>query len=431
MTQIILNKRITIVEWTFQDTPASSIFGSSQHISAIYATNNSGSGYISYNPASLFNSLSTLKSNVSYIIVSQQPVSIDIPPSLQPTNPTLIYSTAQQLNILAYNGPNVSLDSISNECKSHIDTIYAVNPSGSGYTSYRPTTIFNSLSSLNNNSELIITKRIDKIGFPITIFDNDQAFTDCTGLSTTTSGPFSTTTVAPTTTTVAPTTTTTVAPTTTTVAPTTTTTVAPTTTTVAPTTTTTVAPTTTTVTPTTTTTVVPTTTVAPTTTTVVPTTTTVVPTTTVAPTTTTVVPTTTTAVPTTTTTIAPTTTPSPSALLQKASTGVFNTSAGSGTSSSPLIWNGLVENNGTYLMFTSLTAGILSLTMTVRSGCGDFGCDIIQVTKNNTLAWDPSFPTGATLSRSTTFSVATNDIIRLYILNEWGARVQSFSANIQ
>ena len=401
MTQIILNKRITIVEWTFQDTPASSIFGSSQHISAIYATNNSGSGYISYNPASLFNSLSTLKSNVSYIIVSQQPVSIDIPPSLQPTNPTLIYSTAQQLNILAYNGPNVSLDSISNECKSHIDTIYAVNPSGSGYTSYRPTTIFNSLSSLNNNSELIITKRIDKIGFPITIFDNDQAFTDCTGLSTTTSGPFSTTTVAPTTTTVAPTTTTTVAPTTTTV------------------------------TPTTTTTVVPTTTVAPTTTTVVPTTTTVVPTTTVAPTTTTVVPTTTTAVPTTTTTIAPTTTPSPSALLQKASTGVFNTSAGSGTSSSPLIWNGLVENNGTYLMFTSLTAGILSLTMTVRSGCGDFGCDIIQVTKNNTLAWDPSFPTGATLSRSTTFSVATNDIIRLYILNEWGARVQSFSANIQ
>jgi hypothetical protein len=416
MTQIILNKRITIVEWTFQDTPASSIFGSSQHISAIYATNNSGSGYISYNPASLFNSLSTLKSNVSYIIVSQQPVSIDIPPSLQPTNPTLIYSTAQQLNILAYNGPNVSLDSISNECKSHIDTIYAVNPSGSGYTSYRPTTIFNSLSSLNNNSELIITKRIDKIGFPITIFDNDQAFTDCTGLSTTTSGPFSTTTVAPTTTTVAPTTTTTVAPTTTTVAPTTTTTVAPTTTTV---------------TPTTTTTVVPTTTVAPTTTTVVPTTTTVVPTTTVAPTTTTVVPTTTTAVPTTTTTIAPTTTPSPSALLQKASTGVFNTSAGSGTSSSPLIWNGLVENNGTYLMFTSLTAGILSLTMTVRSGCGDFGCDIIQVTKNNTLAWDPSFPTGATLSRSTTFSVATNDIIRLYILNEWGARVQSFSANIQ
>jgi hypothetical protein len=69
--------------------------------------------------------------------------------------------------------------------------------------------------------------------------------------------------------------------------------------------------------------------------------------------------------------------------------------------------------------------------MTVRSGCGDFGCDIIQVTKNNTLAWDPSFPTGATLSRSTTFSVATNDIIRLYILNEWGARVQSFSANIQ
>ena len=381
MTQIILNKRITIVEWTFQDTPASSIFGSSQHISAIYATNNSGSGYISYNPASLFNSLSTLKSNVSYIIVSQQPVSIDIPPSLQPTNPTLIYSTAQQLNILAYNGPNVSLDSISNECKSHIDTIYAVNPSGSGYTSYRPTTIFNSLSSLNNNSELIITKRIDKIGFPITIFDNDQAFTDCTGLSTTTSGPFSTTTVAPTTTTVAPTTTTTVAPTTTTVTPTTTTTV--------------------------------------------------VPTTTVAPTTTTVVPTTTTAVPTTTTTIAPTTTPSPSALLQKASTGVFNTSAGSGTSSSPLIWNGLVENNGTYLMFTSLTAGILSLTMTVRSGCGDFGCDIIQVTKNNTLAWDPSFPTGATLSRSTTFSVATNDIIRLYILNEWGARVQSFSANIQ
>jgi hypothetical protein len=253
-----------------------------------------------------------------------------------------------------------------------------------------------------------------------------ECTTTTTEPTTTTVEP-TTTTVVPTTTTVEPTTTT-VVPTTTTVEPTTTTvvpttTVAPTTTTVVPTTTT-VVPTTTTVEPTTTT-VVPTTTVAPTTTTVVPTTTTVV------PTTTTVVPTTTTAVPTTTTTIAPTTTPSPSALLQKASTGVFNTSAGSGTSSSPLIWNGLVENNGTYLMFTSLTAGILSLTMTVRSGCGDFGCDIIQVTKNNTLAWDPSFPTGATLSRSTTFSVATNDIIRLYILNEWGARVQSFSANIQ
>jgi hypothetical protein len=133
----------------------------------------------------------------------------------------------------------------------------------------------------------------------------------------------------------------------------------------------------------------------------------------------------------------PTLTPTPtassvlSASLQKASTGVFDSATGSGTSSSPLTWNGLVENSGTYLMFTCLATGTLNLTTTVRSGCGDFGCDVIQVTKNNLLAWEIPLTSAATLSRSTTFSVATNDIIRLYILNEWGARVQSFSANIQ
>jgi hypothetical protein len=583
---ITINKQISIIEWTFASTPASTIFNLPS-VSAVYTTNNSESGYISYSPTLSFNSLTTLQPNKSYIVIINNLATfpLEINTSSSPVDSVQKIETTGSLGILVYRGPNCAISSFSEEYRSIFKTIYGLNLSGNGYLSYSSSSMFNSLSSLTNNSGIIIEKNQNKIGLVSTIFDipNDipQCGTNTTTTTTveptttttttvvptttpspkwycvsykttTTSGPTTTggptttttTTISPTTTalppteayflvsdsfsinnfvikltnpttinqarnqlngstpllhitgliiknsiwynphysyhydpdtieffelamevcdatfdyteehleeaggaflpglrlcpwssylvseidinnintttTREPTTTTTAEPTTTTVAPTTTTTVAPTTTTTVEPTTTTVEPTTTTVAPTTTTTVEPTmTTVAPTTTT------------TVEPTTTTVAPTTTTAVPTTTTTIAPTTTPSPSALLQKASTGVFNTSAGSGTSSSPLIWNGLVENNGTYLMFTSLTAGILSLTMTVRSGCGDFGCDIIQVTKNNTLAWDPSFPTGATLSRSTTFSVATNDIIRLYILNEWGARVQSFSANIQ
>ena len=255
MPYITLNQPISIIEWTFASTPVSQVFNSNI-IDIVYSINSNESGYFSYSSKVLFNSLTTLQPNKSYLISVNNsasfPIIINLPENITVVPPSTSFSLSGQLGIVVYKGSSCNISDFSQQYRSIYKTVYSINNSGAGYISYSPNSFFNSLSSFTNNNGLIIQKQDNKVGSQDVIFDTIINIPQC-GISpsTTTAAPTTTTTATPTTTTVAPTTTTTtVAPTTTTtVAPTTTTTVAPTTTTttVAPTTTTTtVAPTTTT-----------------------------------------------------------------------------------------------------------------------------------------------------------------------------------------
>jgi hypothetical protein len=117
--------------------------------------------------------------------------------------------------------------------------------------------------------------------------------------------------------------------------------------------------------------------------------------------------------------------------LSKALSGAFSSATGDGTPASPLTWSGSpnVANNATLVMCTCASSGTLSLTMNVRGGCGEFGCDSLTVTKNGATAWAVPL-SGTATNRSTTFSVANGDIIRLVGVDEWGLQVNSWSAHV-
>jgi hypothetical protein len=113
--------------------------------------------------------------------------------------------------------------------------------------------------------------------------------------------------------------------------------------------------------------------------------------------------------------------------LTKAASGPFATATGSGTTASPLAWSGL-QRAGLNIMFTAAASGTLNLSVTLTGGCGEFGCDLFQITKNGTVVFEPAL--GSNVTRSTTFSVATGDVIRANITEEQDARLTAFSARI-
>lgn len=113
--------------------------------------------------------------------------------------------------MLTYYGDDQSIN--TPEIKDNIETIYAISNSGLGFVSFSSSSLFNSLSTLEDHGTYLIDSKLDRLPW--------QLGETTTPSVTSTQAP-TTTTVQPTTTTVQPTTTT-VEPTTTTVEPTTTT----------------------------------------------------------------------------------------------------------------------------------------------------------------------------------------------------------------
>jgi hypothetical protein len=114
--------------------------------------------------------------------------------------------------------------------------------------------------------------------------------------------------------------------------------------------------------------------------------------------------------------------------LTKAASGPFATATGSGTTASPLAWSGTLTTTGLNILFTAAASGTLNLSLTLTGGCGDFGCDVFEVTRNGSVVFTPAL--GNAVTRTTTFSVSSGDVIRLNIANEYDARLTAFSASI-
>jgi hypothetical protein len=114
--------------------------------------------------------------------------------------------------------------------------------------------------------------------------------------------------------------------------------------------------------------------------------------------------------------------------LTRAAAGAFATATGDGTASVPLAWSGSVTGGSAVTLFTAAAAGTLNLSLTLNGGCGDFGCDVFEVTKNGSVVFTPAL--GTNVTRSTTFSVASGDVIRINVANEYDARLTAFSARI-
>jgi hypothetical protein len=133
--------------------------------------------------------------------------------------------------------------------------------------------------------------------------------------------------------------------------------------------------------------------------------------------------------PTPTNTATPTPTPPGASNLTKAAALPFSTATGSGTAGAPLVWSGSWTAGGLSTMFTAVAAGTLNLSLTLSGGCGDFGCDVFQVTRNGSVVFTPAL--GTNVTRSTTFSVSAGDVIRLNVVPDGPAySVTAFSAHI-
>ncbi len=202
MAQLILDKNIAIIDWLFSEISISQIFNIVR-INSIYTTNSNNTGFISYNRTSLFNDLSSLKPNHTYLISSNasisNPLIIDIPDSLVPAPIATSFSLSGKIGILTYKGPSCNISSFPINYTNIFNNIYAVNTSGNGYLSYSSSSFFNPLNNLINNAGIIIeTKNINST--PFVVFDINNGIPQC-GSATTTST--TTTTAAPTTTTTA------------------------------------------------------------------------------------------------------------------------------------------------------------------------------------------------------------------------------------
>lgn len=120
--------------------------------------------------------------------------------------------------------------------------------------------------------------------------------------------------------------------------------------------------------------------------------------------------------------------------IQKSPNAPFSSATGFGNfyPFNPIQWSGSVTQAGTYILFTSLASGTLDFSILLSGGCNDYGCDSFAITKNGTIVWTPSHDgLGGPLSLSNTITVASGDILRLNIVNEYGANFQGFSANIE
>lgn len=67
----------------------------------------------------------------------------------------------KKITQLTYTGTTLSLNSSS--IKNNISTIYTINPSGLGYLSYNPSSLFNSLSSLVYGNVYLIESNINNL----------------------------------------------------------------------------------------------------------------------------------------------------------------------------------------------------------------------------------------------------------------------------
>ena len=115
--------------------------------------------------------------------------------------------------------------------------------------------------------------------------------------------------------------------------------------------------------------------------------------------------------------------------LTKAAVAPFSTATGDGTAGVPLVWSGSWTAGGLSTMFTAVAAGTLNLSLTLSGGCGDYGCDVFQVTRNGSVVFTPAL--GTNVTRSTTFSVSAGDVIRLNVVPDGPAySVTAFSAHI-
>jgi hypothetical protein len=93
------------------------------------------------------------------------------------------------------------------------------------------------------------------------------------------------------------------------------------------------------------------------------------------------------------------------------------------------VWSGSWTAGGLSTMFTAIAAGTLNLSLTLSGGCGDYGCDVFQVTRNGSVVFTPAL--GTNVTRSTTFSVSAGDVIRLNVVPDGpGYSVTAFSAHI-
>jgi hypothetical protein len=84
--------------------------------------------------------------------------------------------------------------------------------------------------------------------------------------------------------------------------------------------------------------------------------------------------------------------------------------------------------SGTNILFTAASSGTLQLSLTLTGGCGDFGCDTFDVSRNGTVVFTAAL--GDNVTRSTTFAVSAGDVIRLFVNAEHTANLTAFSARI-
>ena len=114
--------------------------------------------------------------------------------------------------------------------------------------------------------------------------------------------------------------------------------------------------------------------------------------------------------------------------LTRAASGPFATATGDGTSGSQLVWSGLVSTTSLNVMFTAAAAGTLNLSLTLNGYGGDYGDDLFQITKNGSVVFTPA--TGSNVTRTTTFSVASGDVIRLNLDSQNAGNLTAFSASV-
>ena len=178
MASISIFQPITIISWIYDNTPIASIFDS-EHIQAIYSINTNESGYLSYSPDSLFNTLNTLKPHNSYLMVLKPniplvnlPLYFDIPTDFQAIEYDNKKDVTGEISIINYVGPTLNINLLPAEYKNIFNTIYGLNTTSTGYTSYSAQSPFNSLTKLTNNTGLIIQKKPQYIGLPSSILDS-------------------------------------------------------------------------------------------------------------------------------------------------------------------------------------------------------------------------------------------------------------------
>lgn len=127
----------------------------------VYGNNNAGSGFVSYSPESVINSLSSLKTYQSFIIQSYPGLnySLTIPSGMQAGAPPSFFIARKNIEIITYFGDNLLLKNSRFDDK--VIKIYAINSGGTGFISYNPLSTINSLSSLTTAETYLFQHKSD------------------------------------------------------------------------------------------------------------------------------------------------------------------------------------------------------------------------------------------------------------------------------